>query len=289
MDNFQLNFEAIGTRWVIDCWKSPISSQSLLKIIIDRVEEFDKTYSRFRKDSVVWQASEKEGKYIFPPDSKELFALYDKFYKVTQGAFTLLIGNTLSEAGYDSTYSLIPKKLNEVPDISSIYSFDYPALTVKKPYILDFGGLGKGYLVDIISNLLIEEGVDSFCVDGGGDMHCYNLENPLKVGLENPLDTKQVIGVVEINNKSLCASSGNRRKWANFHHIIDPRNLESPNEILATWVIAKDTITADGLATSLFFTTPTKLTKYFDFEYLVLFPDFTVRQSKNFSSELFLK
>ncbi len=287
MQSFKLTFEAIGTHWVIDCWGSAIGKNILLDLITNRVEVFDKTYSRFRKDSLVWKISEKKGEYTFPPDSKKFFDLYDQFYKITNGAFTLLIGNTLDEAGYDSDYSLIPKKINTVPPVSSIYSFEYPKLEVKKPYILDFGGLGKGYLIDILSDLLIENQIESFCIDGGGDIRCQNLKSSMRVGLENPEDFKQVIGVIEVNNKSICASSGNRRRWANFHHIINPKTKSSPDKILATWVIAEDTITADGLSTCLFLESPDKLNKYFDFEYLILYPDFSIKKSKNFSAELF--
>jgi thiamine biosynthesis lipoprotein len=289
MENFQLSFEAIGTQWVIDCYNSPVKKEKVLESLLWRAEVFDKTYSRFRKDSFVWKISEKPGSYEFPPDSKKFFDLYEKLNKITSGKFTLLIGNTLSEAGYDSSYSLKPGKLNKVPESSSIYSWKYPTLIVKKPYILDFGGLGKGYLVDIFSDLLTEKGIKSFCVDGGGDMYCTGLPEPLRVGLENPLDFKQVIGVIEISGNSICASSGNRRRWDKYHHIINPETLNSPDEILATWVVAKDAITADGLATCLFLESPHKLAKYFDFEYLILKPDFTFQKSKNFSAELFLK
>lgn len=288
MEN-EISFEAIGTKWVIDCFDSSTGREKLESLILQRIEEFDKTYSRFREDSIVSEIADKAGTYIFPPDSRELFSLYDTFHKVTNGAFTLLIGNTLSEAGYDASYSLTPKKINKVPDPSSVFSWDYPVLSVKKPYILDFGGLGKGYLIDIIAKLLIKQGIKSFCIDAGGDIYCHNLEKPMKIGLENPNDFKQVIGVVEINNKSICASSGNRRKWDRYHHIIDPTTLRSPDKILASWVIAKDAITADGLATCLFFISPEKLVKYFQFDYLILNPDFTFKKSKNFSAELFLK
>ena len=289
MKNFTIKFEAIGTRWIIDCFNSTASDKEITRKLEDRVEEFDKTYSRFRKDSLVWEISEKAGEYIFPEDSKNFYTNYEKFSKITDSKFTLLIGNVLSQAGYDSNYSLVPGKINKVPDESSIYSWNYPKLTTKKPYILDFGGLGKGYLVDIISNLLKENDVKSFCVDGGGDMHCFNLKESMRVGLENPKNEKQVIGVVELNNKSLCASSGNRRRWDKYHHIMDPKTLKSPENILATWVISKDTITADGLATSLFLVPVNKLLKYFDFEYFILYPDFKFDKSNNFSSEIYVK
>lgn len=287
MESYSFSFEAIGSSWVIDCFEAFANKKTINSLIQKRIEQFDKTYSRFRKDSLVWKISEKAGDYTFPEDSKDFFAKYDTFYKVTNGAFTPLIGNTLSEAGYDLNYSLKPVKINKVPDINSVYTWNYPTLSVKKPYILDFGGLGKGYLVDIISNLLIDNGVKSFCVDGGGDMYFYNLKKPMIVGLENPKDPKQVIGVVEINNKSIAASSGNRRRWVNFHHIMNPKTLDSTDKVLATWVIARDTITADGLATALFLVPSKKLIKYFDFEYFILYPNFKFEKSKKFPAELF--
>lgn len=288
MRSFEFEFEAIGTHWQINCYESKTPQDKIRSKILARIEEFDKTYSRFRKDSLVWQISQKRGVYEFPPDAKELFALYDKLYKVTDGAFTLLIGNTLNEAGYDIDYSLIPRKIHKVPKVNEVYSFDYSKLTIKKPYILDFGGLGKGYLIDIIASLLIEDGVVSFTIDGGGDIYYQTRGGkPLKVGLESPADRKQIIGVVKIVNQSICASSGNRRAWDKYHHIIDARSLSSPKSILATWVIAKNALIADGLATCLFLTSKENLIKYFDFEYLILYPDSSIEKSNNFNAELF--
>lgn len=291
MKSFQFAFEAIGTKWVIDCYEvvGKTSKDQILSLIKKRIEEFDKTYSRFRKDSLIWKISQKAGIYEFPPDAKELFALYEKLYKITEGAFTLLIGNTLDEAGYGMDYSLIPRKLQKVPNSSSIYSFDYPRLTVKKPYILDFGGLGKGYLIDIIADLLFENEINSFCINAGGDILYKGLEKTLRVGLENPKDFKQVIGVSEIRNQSICASSGSKRKWNKFHHIIDPHSLSSPDKILSTWVIAEDALTADAVATCLFLTSKEKLEKYFEFESVILYSDFSIEKSKKFPGELFTK
>ncbi|MBP9716763.1 MAG: FAD:protein FMN transferase [Candidatus Levybacteria bacterium] len=289
MNSFQLAFEAIGTRWVIDCFNSSKTREEILKIISDRIEEFDKTYSRFRKDSIVWKISEKKGEYKFPHDSKELFSLYEKLELITNSAFTLLIGNTLVEAGYDSEYKLAPGEINKLPKSSEIYSFKFPVLTITKPFVLDFGGLGKGYLIDIIAKLLLENNINTFTIDGGGDIYYKNDEKTLSVGLEHPGNFKQVIGIAKIKNQSIAASSGNRRAWDRFHHIIDANSLKSPDKILATWVVSRDAVTADGLATCLFFASPEKLLKYFDFEYLILYPDYSFKKSKNFPAELFIQ
>jgi thiamine biosynthesis lipoprotein len=58
-----------------------------------------------------------------------------------------------------------------------------------------------------------------------------------------------VIGVVDLVNRALCASAVNRRTWGEgLHHVIDGRTRKPTTEVVATWVIADDAATADGLA-----------------------------------------
>ena len=166
--------------------------------------------------------------------------------------------------------------------------YQYPKISIKKQQVFDFGACGKGYLIDIIGNLIKEEGGYEYCINAGGDIR-YISNKPLRVGLENPSDTSQAIGISTITNTSLCASSGSRRKWGKFHHIIDPHTLASPKKVVASWTLANDTLTGDALATSLFLVSPRILTPHFSFEYLVLFADSSFEKSPGFLAELFLK
>jgi thiamine biosynthesis lipoprotein len=293
MNSHQLTFEAIGTKWVIDIY-SEISEDQKTQItqnVRELIEEFDKTFSRFRKDSVVTQMSKKAGVYQMPDYALPLLSLYQKLYQLTDGAVTPLIGNVLVDAGYDHTYSLKSKsirpvlKWEDVIEISSIYSSN---LIIHQPAVLDFGAAGKGYLVDLVGSVLQENGIDSFCVDAGGDiLYRSNFSKKLRVGLENPDNTSQVIGVAEILNQSICGSVPNRRAWGTFHHIMNPKTLQSENSVKAVWVIAESGLVADGLATALFFVEPKVLEKEFQFEYVIIYPNQTVKNSVNFQGELY--
>ena len=284
-------FTAIGTSWKIDIYQdlSELVKNEILEKILHRIDQFDSVYSRFRKDSVVTKISEHAGEYILPPDSEKLFSMYKELGEVTHGLFTPLIGSVLRDAGYDPEYSLQEKpSLQTPPKFDDVLTFNFPTLTVHKPVYLDFGAAGKGYLVDIISSLITELGYSDHCVDAGGDMsYKTTTGKKLRIGLENPLDTKQVLGVLELHNKSLCGSSGNRRAWGRFNHIISPVELSSPKHILALWVLADSTILADALTTCLYFVSPNKLNMYV-FEYLILHSDFSITKSEGFTSELFL-
>lgn len=287
MSSFQLSFEAIGTQWTIDVNDLPLDSkQALLNKIKSRIELFDRTYSRFRVDSTLMQISVAGGERTLPEDAESLFSLYFDLYNITNGAFTPLIGDVLEATGYDASYSLKMHKPQKPSQWEEVIDFDPPHLTLRKPAILDFGAGGKGYLVDIVSDLIVRCGSKSFCVDAGGDIF-QKSSSELKIGLENPQNTKQVIGVATIKNQSICASAGNRRQWGDYHHIIDPNSLTSPKNILATWVVADTGLLADALATCLFLVSPDTLNPHYEFEYLIMNADATVAKSPHFKAELF--
>lgn len=283
-------FEAIGTHWRIDFPPHLHTErvEGIMDLVRNRIEFFDKTYSRFRPDSLVSIMAKGSGRFLLPDDAVPMMNLYRKLYGITAGAVTPLIGQALSDAGYDAAYSLASKPITQPKRWEDVMSVDGAMVELFEPALLDFGAAGKGYLIDIVSDILHAEGIDSFCVDAGGDIHHRNASSEaMRVGLENPVDTSQVIGVASIANASICGSAGNKRAWGNFHHILDPRTLASPKHILAVWVIADSTMLADGLTTALMFVTPDVLQKEFNFEHAILHHDFSITASANFPGEFF--
>ena len=278
-------FEALGTRWSIET-DEEISS-SLKRVIQESIESFDKTYSRFRKDSLVTKVSKKPGVYTFPDDASVLFDFYKSLYDLTDGKVTPLIGDMISRAGYDAEYSLKPRPQESIPTWGDVLSWDGRVLTTSKPVILDFGAAGKGALVDTICALLDVHSINEYVVDASGDIrHKGTSEN--KVGLEHPFDATKIIGTVDVQNKSICASASNRRAWGEgMHHIFDPDAMAPTNTIIATWVIADEAMIADGLATALFFAEPKKLKTQYDFEYIRIDNKGTVEYSPYFEGKLF--
>jgi len=278
-------FEAIGTYWSIETDET--LADELRTAILHRVQDFDETYSRFRKSSLITKISESEGIYTFPDDAQELFTFYRKLYNATNGKVTPLIGGVLEKAGYDAAYSFHERTQEKLPTWDEAIELSGNLLKVKKPVVMDFGAAGKGYLVDIVSQLLEDAGVTEYVVDASGDIRHRGVDEN-KVGLEHPFETDKVIGVIDIQNKSLCASAVNRRQWGDGqHHIYDPDLLAPTNEVVASWAIADSTLVADGIATALFFVEPAKLRKDFSYEYLRIHRDGTIDYSPAFEGKLF--
>lgn len=287
-------FDALGTRWEIET-DEPID-RALQARILARVDRFDATYSRFRPDSLVSTIAmaSQGGRFEFSTDSVALFELYDRLHAITRGAMDPLVGRDLELLGYDRTYSLTPAPEHARAEARSrgrCWSVDVvregARISTQRPLVIDVGAAGKGYLVDLVADLLREERFRSFVVDGSGDLRHAGAEN-LRVGLEHPFDPSAVIGVANVRDRALCASASNRRAWGDgLHHILDARTGVPVRDVVATWVVTDHAAIADGLATALFFVDARHLRESFRFSHVRMFADGRAEVSPNFDGELF--
>jgi thiamine biosynthesis lipoprotein len=279
-------FEAIGTHWAIET--SDVLSAEIKTKINERIDTFDSTYSRFRDDSLVSQIAKKSGTYDFPDDALGLVRLYRDLYDATQAKVTLLVGGSLNSLGYDKDYSLGKGKVTKPPGWDTVMQWDGTKLITTRPVTLDFGAAGKGYLVDEIAEILEQNSIQEYVIDGSGDSR-HRGESTQAIGLENPYDSTMVIGVANLKNGSLCASASNRRKWGNGrHHIVDGKTGEPTNDVIATWVVADSTSLSDGIATALFFSSPDELKEVGSFEYVRMWVSGHVEHSEGFVGQLFI-
>jgi len=291
----ELTFDAIGTRWRIGT-EEPLSGD-VRNQILERIQRFDITYSRFRPDSLVSRvaAAPDGGRFEFPDDSIALFDLYDRLVTATGGAVDPLVGRDLERLGYDSTYSLAP-----LPDAvraedrargratwATDITRDGRTLVTRRPLVIDVGAAGKGYLVDLVSAILHQAGIARFVVDASGDLRHVG-ERGIRVGLEHPFDPLLAIGVANVQDRALCASAVTRRAWGDgLHHVLDARTGVPAREVVATWVVADNAALADGLATALFFTEAHRLEATFRFAYVRMLADGRAEISRNFDGDLF--
>lgn len=293
-------FDAIGTRWQIDTDREVPSA--LRQAIAARIDQFDRDYSRFRDDSLVTRLARSAGAYRVPADAQPLIDVYERLYRVTSGAVTPFVGDTLVSLGYDAQYSLVPAaaaaagtgqdvavtvpRLVDVVDDASVLRAGSVVHTTR-PVTVDVGAAGKGYLVDLVAALLDDAGFDTFTVDASGDL--FRRGTPIRVALEHPYDPSKAIGVVELGDAALCASATNRRAWGNgLHHVIDGRTGLPTPQVAATWALAADARTADGVATALFFTDPTALREEFGADGVRIFSSGRLERTPAFQGEIFV-
>ncbi len=283
----RLAFEAIGTRWEIDT-AEPIDAD-LQGELHETIARFDATWSRFRDDSLVADIARRPGSWVFPAEAPALFDLYRRLYEATDGAVSPLVGRALETLGYDRAYSLRPTgRPGPVPAWDEAFAWDGSALTTVRPVTLDVGAAGKGYLVDLVGELLVARGARDVVVDASGDIRRWG-EGSIRVALEHPADPTKAIGVVNLGDGAICASASNRRAWGDgLHHVIDATTGLPTSTVIATWAIAPTALVADGVATALFFADSQRLAAEFGVRFVRVFSTGRVEFSPDLDGEMFL-
>lgn len=278
-------FEAIGTHWRIDTREQ--LSPAVVDAVNERVGRFDRDWSRFRADSRV-AALARPGRHRLADDAAPLLAFYRALYEATGGRVTPLVGRTLEALGYDAAYRLRPAAdIPSVPAWADVIAWDGEYLDVVTPVVLDVGAAGKGYLVDLVSDLLADAGIAEHIVDASGDLRSKAV--PMRIALEHPLDPRKAIGIAELDDGAFCASATTRRAWGDgLHHVIDPTTGLPTSGVLATWVLAPTALAADGIATALFFDPDPGFVAHQATAFARMFDDGSVDVSSDFPGEMFV-
>lgn len=279
------HFEAIGTHWRIDTREE--LEPAIVDAVTERVARFDRDWSRFRADSRI-AALATPGRHRLADDAGPLLDFYRELYRATAGRVTPLVGRTLEALGYDAAYRLRPAvDIPSVPAWGDVIAWNGEFLDVVAPVVLDVGAAGKGYLVDLVSDLLADAGIDEHIVDASGDLRTRSV--PMRIALEHPLDPRKAIGVAELPDGAFCASATTRRAWGDgLHHVLDPATGLPARGVLATWVLAPTALVADGIATALFFDADPEFVAHETTAFARMFDDGSVDVSPDFPGEMFL-
>ena len=281
-----MRFEGIGVPWEI-ATVAPLNV-AVQNAVLERVEAYDRAWSRFRADSLVARIGREPGTWELPAEAGPLLELYRTLYAATAGRMSPLVGASLDRQGYGADMALRPTgpALPAIPWADAI-SWDGSLLSAPRPVSIDVGAAGKGQLCDLVGAVLREYGIDAFVVDASGDI-LRRGPGTIRVALEHPADPSLAVGVVELGDAAICASATNRRSWGDgVHHILDALTGLPVDDIVATWAIAADAMTADGVATALFLAPGTKMPSELDVEWARISAAGRIDVSDGFPGEVF--
>jgi len=201
-------------------------------------------------------------------DAFDCLELGCRLYVETNGAFDITIGSLLScwrdEDGNPRSPSQDELKLARERTGANLLKLDESEHTIQlsvSPVQIDLGGIGKGYAVDRVAELLREWSIEIALVSGGYSS-VLALEGPPRakgwpLTLSNPGNHKQILARPFLEGRALSGSGLQKGQ-----HIIDPRTVQPVKGRLASWASASDAATADALSTAFMIMSPDEIKQY---------------------------
>ncbi len=243
-------FEATGTRWWIELLNheelnlSQISNLSVKSKKL--IRDFEKKFSRFDKDSLLCEINRSKSIH-FDNELASIIMIAQELYLMTESLFNITIESELVRSGYGKRLPLVGDQICN--PINSI-KVDDKSISLLNTSI-DIGGLGKGYLIKKLKNLLLDKIPNiQFIINAGGDLYVHSDSNQ-EITLASPTRDK-ILGKLNIRNVALCCSSPELRSWESkskrYNHIINPNQTELLTKNNSFVIHSSPTI-ADALAT----------------------------------------
>jgi thiamine biosynthesis lipoprotein len=199
------------------------------------------------------------------PQMMDMLILCKKAYLQSHGSYNIAIGPL-------SALWRLARKTKTFPTTSSLQAAKLKCLfntiqldTIRQqiflPQIgmrLDVGGIGKGYIAQLVLNHITSFGIGSAMVDAGGKIV---MTNPIrgtkgwKIGINVSESKQQILPQYLVLQNCAVATSGDvyqffDYKGVRYSHIIDPATGLGITSLRNVTVIAQDGATADWLATA---------------------------------------
>jgi FAD:protein FMN transferase len=273
---------AMGTTFTIYLYAADAPTASAhFEAAFDEIERIEEALSNYRASSELSRINRLAASEEVTTDP-EVFGLLQtsiQYSRRTDGAFDITVGPLMRAWGFFRGQGHLPTAADLAQARRSVgwrnVSLDPARRTVHflAPGVeLDLGGIGKGYAVDRVAELLKQAGITSALIDAGSSTF-YAIGSPpgqdgWKILVPRPGDRAHAISKVLLRDQSL-STSGSYEKFFQINgrtycHIMDPRTAAPVENVLQTTVIAPDATTTDALSTSMFVMGPRTAAKLLD-------------------------
>ncbi|MHC4656573.1 MAG: FAD:protein FMN transferase [Planctomycetota bacterium] len=245
-------------------------AQQAAQAAFDRLNQIEQELSRYVENSEISRINNlAAGQSLrIGLDTFECLQLSQRINAETSGAFDITVGSLMS-------CWLNPDKSLRVPskeelkiarqrtgmDLLRLDESQYTVELLRDDVQIDLGGVGKGYAIDKMAELLRDWSIDVTLIHGGYSSALAVGSPPGTKGwpvtLSNPRNLKQTLATLFLKNQALSGSGVQKGR-----HIIDPRTAHPVESRCAAWACAADAATADALSTAFMVMSPDEVRQY---------------------------
>lgn len=268
-----------------------VDKEVLAGKISQRLATVDNEMSTYKEDSDISRFNRSSGGEWVPISTETMVVVKtaQEISEISQGAFDITVGKIVNLWGFGPTLSI-----DAIPDAKDIKRFlsqsGYHKLELRHtpPSIrksdsatfLDLSAIAKGYAVDAIASLIIENNIENFLVEIGGEIVTHghkNEQQPWVIGIESPVAEQRSIRKRLLLQDAAMATSGDYRNFfehngVRYSHTIDPSTgYPVSHNLVSVTVIDRSCMRADALATAIMVMGPDKGMRFAEQQQLAIF------------------
>lgn len=176
-----------------------------------------------------------------------------RLYHWSDGVFDCAVAaRRLTEWGMLPQHSLHPVDTAAQPaTLADVHCLTNGAIRFDRPLALDFGGIAKGFAVDMAVLALYRAGVRTAVVNAGGDLRVLGA-TAQPVAVRHPQDPQQLVAIGELAHGAVASSAVyysamQTAAGQSVSALVNPRDQRAIVAAQSWTVIAPNATLADGL------------------------------------------
>jgi FAD:protein FMN transferase len=259
--------DAMGSTYTVELYGyDRVKMEAAADAALDEARRLDELLSNYRPESEWSQVNRlaAERPVRISPELFRLISACVEYSRKSEGAFDITVGPLMKVWGFYKGTGHLPHRAEVAAAMSKVgyrhIHLDPAASTVwfDRPGVeMDPGGIGKGYAVDRMVDILRQNGVTTALVAGSGSS-IYGMGAPpddpkgWPVDIKDPWDTRKTAERVYLKDMSM-STSGSYEKFFRaegkiYAHIMDPRTGYPAQGSVAVSVVTPRTIDSEAWA-----------------------------------------
>lgn len=192
----------------------------------------------------------------------DLFQKAKKVYHSSDGSFDISIAPLSQLWGFISGSYSVPDAQEISTTLKSIgmdkAKVEGGKIRLKPGMSLDWGGIAKGFGIDLAARALIQMGISMGFVNAGGDLYCWGTNpnnEPWQIGIKHPRQSG-FLGILAISDLGAATTGDYQRYFSQdgirYHHVLDPKSGHPARRNQSVTVIGPEASICDALSTAVF-------------------------------------
>jgi FAD:protein FMN transferase len=259
--------DAMGSTYTVTLYGTDrIAMEAAADAALDEARRLDDLLSNYKKDSELSQVNQRaaQSPVKVSPEFFRLLEHCQEYSRESEGAFDLTVGPLMRVWGFYKGSGHLPHRAEVQAAMTKVgyrhVHLDAAARTVsfdRAGVELDPGGIGKGYAVDRMVDVLKQKGVRIALVTGSGSS-IYGMGAPpgqaqgWRIEIKNPWNVSKTAAEVFLKDMSMSTSGSYekffRAEGKTYAHIMDPRTGYPAQGSVSVSVIAPETIDSEAWA-----------------------------------------
>lgn len=261
--------QTMGTTYNVKFPEVPGIDEAVIKTAIDkRLVQVNKLMSTYDPTSELSRFNQYRFEAPFELSDETLLVVNEaiRLGELSHGVLDVTVGPLVNLWGFGPTMrpETIPTT-EQVEDVREYVGLDKLEVVGKSlikhhPQLyVDLSTIAKGYGVDVVADLLEENGINNYLVEIGGEMRVKGQKgdgSPWLIAIEKPVSNQRAVQKVVSIGDNAIATSGDYRNYyeqdgVRYSHLIDPRTGKPiQHSTVSVTVVDPSSMTADGLATA---------------------------------------